>query len=613
MKMKRKLEDFGTRSAAENKILAELDSGEDIVLLDGFPPDVLGDYDVRSEFIRYLALGGCEACRLHEKGLRVWRARIIGDLDLEGCEAPRDLALIECRFEGRVVLQSSKLQNLFLNDSFLSMGLDADRLDARRNVVLRGVEAKKEVRLVGAKLGGNLDCGGARFNAMKYEESGQTSTAFNATRVECQGDANFGSVVSNGELCLLGAKLRGNLNFDSAQLSAWSLDGNSSNFIAASIDQLKVDGNVSFAKTVTFGQVRLLGAELGADLACVGAKFSATQDGQTGDNIIAFWADGMVTTGSVFLRGLEAQGSVFMLGAQLGGGLEVDGAIFNTIQGGNLPPNEDVFSGEGMKVQGFFFLRNGAEFNGSVSFAGASVGGLIDSPMCWPEGPEQMNLDRFRYDAILGDGPVDAKTRIAWLGKLYHGDGFRPQPYEQLAKVLREMGHREDARVVLIEKERLQRAAANPPWWRRVWNWVMQESAGYGYRPSLSLRYLALLLLVGTYVFGAADYFGAVKPNSARVWHLDKWKDCAGKEFSQSACYLASDKGKSYPAFNPIIYSVDTLLPIVDLEMQGAWIPDDRAGLWGIGARVYLWLHIALGWFFSLLAVAGFSGLIKPE
>jgi len=74
-----------------------------------------------------------------------------------------------------------------------------------------------------------------------------------------------------------------------------------------------------------------------------------------------------------------------------------------------------------------------------------------------------------------------------------------------------------------------------------------------------------------------------------------------------------AEKRKSYPAFNPIIYSVDTLLPIVDLEMQGAWIPDARASWWGIGARVYLWLHIALGWFFSLLAVAGFSGLIKPE
>ena len=42
MKMKRKLEDFGTRSAGENKILAEIDSGEVIVLHNGLPPDVPG-------------------------------------------------------------------------------------------------------------------------------------------------------------------------------------------------------------------------------------------------------------------------------------------------------------------------------------------------------------------------------------------------------------------------------------------------------------------------------------------------------------------------------------------------------------------------------------------
>ena len=46
--------------------------------------------------------------------------------------------------------------------------------------------------------------------------------------------------------------------------------------------------------------------------------------------------------------------------------------------------------------------------------------------------------------------------------------------------------------------------------------------------------------------------------------------------------------------------------------MQSYWIPDDRQprGRW---ARVYLWLHIAAGWGLTLLAVAGFSGLIKTD
>lgn len=47
--------------------------------------------------------------------------------------------------------------------------------------------------------------------------------------------------------------------------------------------------------------------------------------------------------------------------------------------------------------------------------------------------------------------------------------------------------------------------------------------------------------------------------------------------------------------------------------MQGYWIPDDRAGWYGPFARGFLWLEIALGWALSLLAVAGFSGLIRTD
>jgi hypothetical protein len=75
---------------------------------------------------------------------------------------------------------------------------------------------------------------------------------------------------------------------------------------------------------------------------------------------------------------------------------------------------------------------------------------------------------------------------------------------------------------------------------------------------------------------------------------------------------LRQPKAASYPRFNAFIYSADTLLPIVALEMQAFWIPDDRTGA-GWWARVYLWVHIVVGWALSLLAVAGFSGLVRSD
>ena len=81
---------------------------------------------------------------------------------------------------------------------------------------------------------------------------------------------------------------------------------------------------------------------------------------------------------------------------------------------------------------------------------------------------------------------------------------------------------------------------------------------------------------------------------------------------TQLACFLRQPEGRAYPRFNAFIYSADTLIPVVALEMQSYWIPDDSSPR-GALARVYLWLHIALGWGLTLLAVAGFSGLIKMD
>jgi hypothetical protein len=46
--------------------------------------------------------------------------------------------------------------------------------------------------------------------------------------------------------------------------------------------------------------------------------------------------------------------------------------------------------------------------------------------------------------------------------------------------------------------------------------------------------------------------------------------------------------------------------------MQDYWIPDEGTAR-GAWARGYLWVHIAVGWALSLLAVAGFSGLVKSD
>ena len=136
---------------------------------------------------------------------------------------------------------------------------------------------------------------------------------------------------------------------------------------------------------------------------------------------------------------------------------------------------------------------------------------------------------------------------------------------------------------VLIEKERRQRAARRAreglagKVWFGFWDRLLGVTVRYGRQPLWAFYWLLCFWLVGVGVFGVAEAPGALKPNKEVVMRSDEWIGCAleGPEV-QAECYLLTERGASYPMFNRWIYSADTLLPIVSLEMQEYWIPDDR-------------------------------------
>ncbi len=239
--MTRRLQDFDPLWPAEQRLVEWIRAGNmDLCpISDGLPPeDAPDDVKLRASFVRYLALGGCDECRVSEKGLRVIGAYIVGDgkdgaetpgLDLEGCDLPRDLALLYCRFPDPLLLRSASLLNLFLSGSHLHGGLSADRLEAKGGVFLRGLEAQGAVQLLGARLGGDLDCEGARLTA------GAGGYALAADGLEAKGDVFLRGLEAQGEVRLLGVKLRGDLNCAGARVTA-GVTGNALTVSRAVID-----------------------------------------------------------------------------------------------------------------------------------------------------------------------------------------------------------------------------------------------------------------------------------------------------------------------------------------------------------------------------------------
>jgi hypothetical protein len=146
---------LGVLSDAEMRVLAELDTGEPVVLGEGVPAADAEARRVRAALIRILLLGDDpkQKYRLHEAGLQISGAWIPDCLDLVGCRGLGDLWLIDCCLGSAPRLHSAEVRNLHFDGSRLP-GLSADRIETRGDMFLLGGRATGEVRLLGAKLGG---------------------------------------------------------------------------------------------------------------------------------------------------------------------------------------------------------------------------------------------------------------------------------------------------------------------------------------------------------------------------------------------------------------------------------------------------------------------------
>lgn len=507
------LEAFRPLTPAEERIIAALPVGEFDRLGDGRRPETDDpSREVRAAFLRFLILGGDENHRPHEKGVRVSGGWISGALDLEGARIPRDIGLTDCRFAAVPVLRYAVVDNLFLDGSSLP-GLEAERLEARGGVSLKGADVKGEVRLSGGRLDGQLSLDGARLSS-----AGQFALA----------------------------------------------------------------------------------------------------------------ADG-IQVRTVEIRGAAIEGETRITAAQVDGDFDVTGSRLSNPGGGALLLNRT-------EIRGGFFLRRGAKIDGTLDLTGASIDTLHDDEGSWPA-PGNLLLNRCLYNALIG-GPVDSERRLSWLAlqtpKRWSED-FWPQPYERLAYVLREMGHDEDARAVLIEKERLQRAArrarASSPLWRAllsVKDRLLGVSLGYGRQPLLVFAWLFLFWALGAGVFAFGQAQQALKPNSPVVLRSPEWTMCGvpqGEERvltsgpavgrlaagqSQLQCFLAQPEASSYPAFNAWMYSLDTLFPVLEIGQKSYWRPDPDKR-WGSAVMGCYYFQAIIGWALSLLAIAGFSGLVRTQ
>ncbi|MGW7568594.1 oxidoreductase [Streptomyces tendae] len=471
---------------------------------------------VRAAVVAALLLGANAAQPGAVAGLRLAGARLTGRLDLAGAQVAHALWLEDCWFEESVDLLGASTRTLVITGSRVP-GIEAyaaaveGTLDLRRSVVARLASSP--------------------FN--------QVSTA----------------------LSLSDARVTGGLLLDGAEISApggW----------AVAAGGLVMEGGLTCrGGFVVRGEVRLPGAQLPGGLFMRGARLLSP--GPTG---VALALDNAVGSTLDFSDGFVANGTVRLRGARVSDGLTFEGAVLNGPRDGRGPSLAAP-----LMQAADLDLTLARPPSGTLDLRGAQVAHLHEGEHSWPDVVE---LDGFVYGSVKMDEAGERREaagrrdsvahRLAWVRR---SPGYHPQPYEQLASWYRKAGHDDDARRVLLARQRHRRRTLPPA--ARVWGHLLDATVGYGYRPWLAGVWLLALTSLGTLAFGTHS------PDPVK-------------------------QGEGAP-FQPLVYTLDLLIPVGGLGQRTAWYWPDGGLQW------LAYLLIAFGWVLTTAVVAGVTRVLQKN
>jgi sRNA-binding regulator protein Hfq len=542
--------------------------------------------------------------------------------------------------------------------------LNADGVDAKGGVYLRsGFRADGKVNLLDAQVGSLLDCSGGIFNHPGGD-------ALIAARANIKGgaflnvDSQDRHFQADGVVSLNGAQVGGDLDCSGGVFNNPAGD-------ALDVDRTDIKGHAYLKKGFHVnGRVRVLDARIAGILDCRGATFNNPGD-------YALVADRAEIKGDVRFDvdpqagPFHADGSVAMRATEVDGDLVCSGGTMSK-------PGGDSLAADGARFNGRVFLDDGFTADGRIGLSGTQIGreliltgGILntanldltnasagsiqddwngtDMRNCWPAAGN-LYLDGFVYKQIAVGSSRNPEVRLEWL-KLQPEKPFAAQPYLHLAEVLRAAGDDSGAARVLVAMEDRSRAAADhssrlSAAEDRVGSLILKGTIGYGNRPLLAFPWILGLTGLGWILYRRSYLTGGMVPTERE----------ARKDFEQDGRSPAH-----YPAFSPLVYSVENSLPLVKLGQADKWQPDpvlkpahhrnwvasairskawrrlkwlERslifAGLVGpskherpsrfsrFGAsprflRWFLWAQILLGWLLATLFLAGVTGVVRKD
>jgi hypothetical protein len=553
----------------------------------------------------------------------------------------RSVYLSGAQIRGNLDLRGSRL-GAQLAEGPQAVCFLADGLTVSGNVLFAdGFHATGEVRLNGCTIGRNLDLSGARMeNRGSHCLSLAGGTVHGSIYATRRGNGPVFTAV--GTVRLEGAHIDGDLNARGAQLTATAFAGAA--FVPAEgrdgdLVSLAASGAVIGADArlgrgfVAQGGVKLVNARIGGDLDCGGATFDFP-----GEESLT--ADGAIVSGSVFMDAqTRTTGLLRFVQAKLTQGLFIDGTMLD--RGGVHRAWQNAVSADELgadvcglylasaDVGGTFYLKNlrveGAGARTAWFSARNGRAGTIEDDLESWDRLDRIDLRDCDYALINGLSDSETARRLARLDReyapvltgpnrrsvawtmfkevLFHGAlgpasraaslRFVPQPYLQLAQVFRRAGFDGAARDILVRLERNRTVLGGYSASRQIVRGLQDALLRYGFSPFRPVLFLLIWIAISTAVFRAEWHSGAL----VRA----KENDVPAQTTTPRP---PPQPHASRPiGFEPVIYAMDTLIPLVDLNQKKNFVHPHPS--W------FVVFNSFLGWLLTSFFAAGVGGLLR--
>ncbi len=578
---------------------------------------------IRASFLRFLCIGGDDAAPVHERRLEVRGAYVEEDLDLSGCIIPQPLLFFRSHFAGQVLLKDADTKSLDFQKSHVR-SVYGESAHIRGAIFLHGgFRATAGVSFPYANIEGRLSGEGSTF------------LSGGGSAINCSGARIYGDVglqdgfLGEGQVVFINARIGGDLLCSGGTFRNHKEDGSG---VALGCGGAEITGDALLSDGFqAIGCALFQGAMIGGALDCrLGSFINRTADG-TG---VALACTGAVIAKGAFLcDGFSGQGEVKFYRTHVRGDLLCIGGRFDNSAADKsddsstwTPRAASALNLIGARIDGTLWMgphggdaHARADIAGSVYLSGSHAHVIVDHPSSWPsekvlvpEGkklPALIYSDGFTYDRMGGSGDYSTATRKRWLDRQPPGISAW-----DLGRSPSSSSSRSTARWAMramLVKSRNSRsgggggrvssscgmAGVSRPRLFAPLNWLAWPFAiarravarsiisvlyalewlivgfgtAYGYGYFRLSAFLIALWLAGGFIYASASNQGAFAPSNPVIYLNAELREKCAKNWTD--CKGAPPE---LPSFSPLTYSLDVMLPVLDLGQKRDWQPVSR-------------------------------------